>query len=152
MPTERASSLPGLLLGLLGAVLFGLAAGAIWMVPCMMFGRALPALVLPVGWILGVVMRRWMKIPGLAGALLAAGATLLAAAYTSCLVAAATIAGMMGVGFGQAIADAGAAMLVELARLAVGPGDWALFVTGALIAALTAWPLGRRPVRPASLH
>jgi len=54
---------------------------------------------------------------------------------------------MMGIGFGQAIADAGPAMLLDLARLAQRPVDLSLYLTGALIAALTAWPLGRRKPR-----
>jgi len=124
--------------------MFGFAVGAVWMVPSMMFGRALPALVLPVGWVLGVVVRRWLRFQGIAGAVLAAGATLLAAAYTACLVAAASISGMMGVGLAQAMSDAGPAMLIELARLAQGPGDVALALAGAALAAMVAWPLGSR--------
>jgi len=95
MPAERIH-LSGFLFGLLCAVMFGFAVGAVWMVPSMMFGRALPALVLPAGWILGVVVRRWLRFRGATGALLAAVATLIAAAYTACLVAAASISGMMG--------------------------------------------------------
>lgn len=146
MPAERIH-LPGFLFGLLCAVMFGFAVGAVWMVPSMMFGRALPALVLPAGWILGVVVRRWLRFRGAAGALLAAVATLIAAAYTACLVAAASISGMMGVGLAQAMSDAGPAMLIELARLAQGPGDIVLALAGAVLAALVAWPLrasGRR--------
>ncbi len=124
--------------------MFGFAVGAVWMVPSMMFGRALPALVLPVGWVLGVVVRRWLRFQGIAGAVLAAGATLLAAAYTACPVAAASISGMMGVGLAQAMSDAGPAMLIELARLARGPGDVALALAGAALAAMVAWPLGSR--------
>jgi hypothetical protein len=145
MPVERLRRLPGLLFGAFCAVAFGFAAGAVWMVPSMMFGRALPALVLPVGWVLGIVVRRWLRIEGALGAGLAAIATFIAAVYTACLVAAATIAGMMGIGFGQAIRDAGAAMLLELARLAQGPWDLPLYVAGALLAALVAWPIARRP-------
>ncbi|KJV30880.1 hypothetical protein [Luteibacter yeojuensis] len=144
MAANPLRRLANLLPGLLGAVLFGFAAGAVWMVPSMMFGRALPALALPVGWGIGFVVRRWLRFDGATGALLAVAATLLASVYVCCLVAAATIAGMMGVGFAQAIADAGAAMLLSLARLAQGPGDIALYVAGALLAALVAWPLGRR--------
>jgi hypothetical protein len=144
MPAERLRRLPGLLFGAFCAVAFGFAAGAVWMVPSMMFGRALPALVLPVGWVLGIVVRRWLRIEGGLGAALAAIATLIAAAYTACLVAAATISGMMGIGFGQTIHDAGVAMLLELARLGQGPWDLALYVAGALLAALVAWPIARR--------
>lgn len=129
--------------GLLGAVLFGFAAGATWMVPSMMFGRGLPALALPVGWALGVVVRRWLKCDGWPGAVLAAGATLLASLYVCCLVVAATIAGMMGVGFAQAISDAGPAMLISMARLAQGPADIGLYIAGSLLAAMVALPIGR---------
>jgi vitamin B12 transport system permease protein len=56
---------------------------------------------------------------------------------------------MMGVGFGQAIRDAGPDMLLELARLAQGRSDLVLYVAGAVLAALVAWPIGRRtPGRP----
>lgn len=143
MPAERFR-LPGFLFGLLCSAMFGLAAGAVWMVPSMMFGRALPALVLPVGWILGVVTRRWLRFKGVAGGVLAAVATLLAAFYMACLVVAANIAGMMGIGFGEALSDAGPAMLIELARLTQTPGNVLLYVAGALLSALVAWPLGRR--------
>jgi vitamin B12 transport system permease protein len=143
MPAERIH-LSGFLFGLLCAVMFGFAVGAVWMVPSMMFGRALPALVLPAGWILGVVVRRWLRFRGATGALLAAVATLIAAAYTACLVAAASISGMMGVGLAQAMSDAGPAMLIELARLAQGPGDIVLALAGAVLAALVAWPLRAR--------
>jgi len=149
MPAERPG-LPALLFGVLCATTFGFAVGAVWMVPQMMFGRALPALVLPAGWVLGVVVRRWLRFQGLAGGLLAAGATLLAAAYTACLVAAATIAGMMGMGLADTLSDAGPGMLIALARLAQGPGDYLLAGAGALLAALVAWPLGVR--RGGALH
>jgi hypothetical protein len=146
---RHPKELAGLLFGAFCALAFGFAAGAVWMVPSMMFGRALPALVLPVGWVLGIVVRRWLRIKGGAGAALAAVATLIASGYTACLVAAATISGMMGIGFGQTIHDAGASMLLELARLAQGPWDIVLYFAGVLLAALVAWPVGRRePARP----
>jgi vitamin B12 transport system permease protein len=145
MPAERFS-LSGFLFGMLCAAMFGLAAGAVWMLPSMMFGRALPALVLPMGWLLGIVVRRWLRFQGPSGAILAAGATLLAAGYTASLVVAATISGMMGIGFGQAIVDAGPGMLIELARLAQAPSDIVLNLAGAVLAALAAWPV-RRPDR-----
>jgi vitamin B12 transport system permease protein len=138
------SPLAGFLFGVVCAAMFGLAVGAVWMLPSMMFGRALPALVLPAGWVLGVVTRRWLRFRGVAGAVLAAGATLLAAAYTACLVAAATIAGMMGIGLARAMSDAGPAMLVELARLAQGPREVLLALAGAALAAMVAWPLRAR--------
>ncbi|HEY4292317.1 hypothetical protein [Luteibacter sp.] len=147
-PQTARFRLLGLLFGVLCAAMFGLAVGAVWMLPSMMFGRALPALVLPAGWVLGMVVRRWLHFQGIAGAVLAAGATLLAAVYTACLVAAAVISGMMGIGLAQAIADAGPAMLLALARLAQGPGDVALALSGAALAAMMAWPLRTRGGRP----
>jgi len=146
MPAERFR-LSGFLFGLLCAVMFGFAAGAVWMVPSMMFGRALPALVLPVGWLLGIVTRRWLRFDGLVGALVAALSTLLACYYTACLFAAVSIAGMMGIGFSQAISDAGPAMLSDLARLAQTGGTLLLYLAGAVLGALVAWPVGRRPRR-----
>jgi len=146
MAAERFR-LPGFLFGVVCALTFGFAVGAVWMLPSMMFGRALPTLVLPAGWVLGVVVRRWLRFSGWTGALLAAGATLVAAAYTACLVAAATISGMMGVGLVQAMSDAGPAMLIELARLAQGPGDLVLALAGAVLAALVAWPIRSRRAR-----
>lgn len=151
MPAERFR-LPGFLFGALCALMFGFAVGAVWMVPSMMFSRALPALVLPAGWVLGVVVRRWLRFQGVAGAVLAAGATLVAAAYTACLVAAATISGMMGVGLAQAMSDAGPVMLIELARLAQSPGDVVLALAGAFLSALVAWPVGPRGGRSHGLH
>lgn len=143
MAVDPARRLASVLFGAVCAVVFGFAAGAVWMVPCMMFGRALPSLVLPAGWLLGLVVRRWLRFDGVLGATLAALATLVAAAYTACLVVAATISGMMGVGFVQAIADAGPGMLLGLARIAQGPSELGLYVAGALLAAITALPIKR---------
>lgn len=139
-PVRRLASL---LFGVLCAVMFGFAAGAAWMVPCMMFGRALPALALPAGWLLGLVMRRWLRFDGSVGATLAALSTLVAAAYMACLFVAARISGMMGLGFAQAMSDAGPGMLLALARMAQSPTDLALYVVGALLAAITALPIKR---------
>ncbi|TCV91280.1 vitamin B12 transport system permease protein [Luteibacter rhizovicinus] len=144
MPSDRLRALPGQLFTALCAAMFGLAAGALWTLPSMFYGRALPLLALPVGWILGVIVRRWLKAQGGYGALLAAAATLLASLYTTCLVAAAMIAGLMGVGFADALRDAGPKMLLELARLSIGPRELAFHLAGAALAALAAWPLRRR--------
>ncbi|GAA0910201.1 hypothetical protein KR767_01790 [Luteibacter anthropi] len=143
MAADSLRRLASLLFGAVCAIMFGFAAGALWMVPAMMFGRALPALALPAGWLLGLVVRRWLSMEGAVGASLAALATLVAATYTSCLVAAATISGMMNVSFAQAISDAGPGMLLALARLALDPSDLGLFIAGALLAAITALPIKR---------
>ena len=140
MPAEPFR-LSGLLFGVFCAVMFGFAVGAVWMVPSIMFSRPLPAMVLPAGWILGTVVRRWLRFEGWVGALLAAGSTLIAAVYAACLASAATIAGMMGMGLARALGNAGPAMLLELARLSQGPADFVLAGVGAALAAAVAWPL-----------
>ncbi|MBB3225512.1 vitamin B12 transport system permease protein [Luteibacter sp. Sphag1AF] len=144
MPSDRLRALAGQLFTVLCAVMFGLAVGAIWMLPSMFYGRALPLLALPAGWVLGVVVRRWLRASGLYGAVVAAIATLVACVYTACLVSAAMIAASMGMGFGDALSDAGAHMLLELAWLGVGAQELAWYAAGALLSAFVAWPLRRR--------
>jgi vitamin B12 transport system permease protein len=79
-------------------------------------------------------------------AALAAGATVLAAAYVSVLTAAARIAGSMGIGLLDALREAGLAMLLALAQLAVRPIDIICTLGGALLAA---WLASRRRPRRA---
>jgi hypothetical protein len=138
MPAERHSAVGNLAVAFFCATLFGFAVGAAWMVPSMMFGRPLPVLALPLGWMLGVAVRRWLGVAGAPGALLAAWATALACTYTACLVAAARIASVMGIGFGDAISEAGAGMLLSLARLAQGPADLLAYGAGILLGAAAA--------------
>lgn len=142
---ERLRRLSNLLFGLLCSVTFGFAAGAVWVIPAMFTGRPMPVLALPIGWLLGLTVRRWLRFDGWTGAALAALAAAVAAVYAACLTVGAMLSGMMNVGFAQALVDAGAGMLLELARFAQGPTDVALYLVGALIAAGTAFP--RRPGR-----
>jgi vitamin B12 transport system permease protein len=119
--------------------MFGLAAGAVWMVPTMFAGRPLPWLVLPVGWLLGQIVRRWVRTEGVQGAMLAAIATLLAATYTKCLIVAANIAGLMGIGFVDALRESGIDMLMSLARMSLGWAELGIYILGAAVAAFAAW-------------
>ncbi len=141
---ERLRRLFNLLSGLLCAVLFGFAAGAFWVLPTLFTARPLPALALPVGWLLGVTVRRWLRFDRWTGALLAALATALAATYAACLTAGAMLSATMGVSFAQALVTAGTDMLLVLARFAQGPAELVFYAAGTVLAALTAWPLGRR--------
>ncbi|MEX1828605.1 hypothetical protein [Luteibacter sp. CQ10] len=140
---ERLRRLLNLLFGLLSSAMFGLAAGAFWVLPTLFTGRSIPALALPIGWLLGITVRRWLRYDGWTGAALAALATLVAAIYAACLTVGAMLSGAMSIGFAQALVDAGTDMLLELARLAQGPSDIALYIAGALLAAMTALPVGR---------
>lgn len=126
------------------AAMLGLAAGAIWMLPTMALRRPLPMLALVAGWLLALAVRSWVRPAGRVAAALAAGATVLAATYVSVLTAAARIAGSMGIGLLDALREAGLAMLLVLAQMAVRPVDIAFTLGGALLAA---WLASRRPRR-----
>lgn len=121
------------------AAMFGLAAGAVWMLPTMWLQRPLPWLAVPLGLALAWAIRGWLRPAGAMAALLAAMATLLAAAYVSGLTAAARIAGMMGIGLVDALRQAGPAMLGQLARLSLSSNDVIWWLLGALTAAWFGW-------------
>ncbi|UGB38836.1 hypothetical protein [Frateuria soli] len=124
------------------AAMLGLAAGAVWMLPTMALQRPLPALALVAGALLALAIRSWVRPAGRVAGILAAGATVLAAAYVGVLTAAARIAGSMGIGMLDALRGAGLAMLLDLAQLAVRPSDLVFTLAGALLAA---WIAGRPP-------
>lgn len=131
-----------LLFAAFSAAMLGLAAGAVWMLPTMALQRPLPALVLVVGALLALAVRGWVRPAGRVAAVLAAGATVLAAVYVDVLTSAARVAGSMGIGLLDALREAGLGMLLALARLAVRPTDMAFTLAGALLAA---WIASRRP-------
>jgi vitamin B12 transport system permease protein len=126
------------LFALISAVMLGLAAGAVWMVPTLYLQRPLPWLALPVGWLLGKAVRSWVRPAGRHAALLAALATFAAAIYVNLLTAAARIAGLMGMGLIDAMRTAGLRLLLELATLGQAATDNVWFVIGMAVAALTA--------------
>jgi hypothetical protein len=128
--------------GLFSAAMLGLAAGAVWMVAALYMRQPLPWLVLPLGALLAIAIRNFVRSPGSGAAVLAALATGLAAIYVNILIAAIQIAGSMGMGIVSALRTAGIGMLWQLVRLAVSPADivWAL-----LAMALAAWIAWRAP-------
>ncbi|WP_250625364.1 hypothetical protein [Pinirhizobacter soli] len=150
--------------GMLCCVLFALAGGAALSVLAMFaqpLGRllGLPAgfaahplawLVLPAGWLLGTGLRYWVQLGAVTRAALGAASLVIAALYANCLVTWGRIASAFGIGFVQAMRDAGLANTVGMARLGLTAGDHLLY---ALALALAAWAAGRarRPVvsRPA---
>ncbi|MFC5740585.1 hypothetical protein [Dyella tabacisoli] len=127
-----------LLLAIFSVAALGLATGAVWMLPTMYEGRPLPWLALPAGWLLGRVMRSWIRPAGPGAALLAVIATLLAAIYVSMLTAGARIAGNLGLDLIDTLRTAGGAMLFELARQSTSPTDWVWFAAGCMVAAWAA--------------
>ncbi|MBB5358849.1 vitamin B12 transport system permease protein [Rhodanobacter sp. ANJX3] len=134
-------SIFGLVFGVFIAAMLGLAAGALWMVVTLYQRQPMPWLALPIAVILAWAIRNGVRRPGNGAALLAALATLLASIYVSMLIAAARIAGSMGLGLIDTLQTAGAGMLWQLARigLSVSEGMWTV-----LAVLLAAW-LGRRP-------
>jgi hypothetical protein len=132
-----------LVFALFSAAMLGLAAGAVWMVATLYLQRPLPWLVLPIGALLAWAIRHGVRTPGTGAALLAALATALAALYVNMLIAAAQIAGSMGLGLLDTLRTAGTSMLWQLARLGLSLTDIAWTVLAMLLAA---W-LARRPLR-----
>ncbi len=127
---------------LFSAVMLGLAAGAVWMVTALYMRHPLPWLAIPMGLILAITIRNFVRSPGAGAAALAALATALAAIYVNILIAAVQIAGSMGLGILGALQTAGIGMLLQLARLAVSPID---IGCGLLAMALAAWIAWRAP-------
>ena len=131
------------LFALFCAVMLGLAAGAVWMVLALYLHHALPWLAVPVGVLLAWTVRGCVQRPGIGAMLLAAGATALAAIYVNMLIAGVMIAGNMGLGLIDALRTAGAAMLWQLARMAMSPADIGWTVLAMLLATWLA--RGKRP-------
>ena len=140
-----ARSVAGAVFALFSAGMLGLAAGAVWMLPTMLLQRPLAWLALPIGWLLALAVRAWIRPYGPLSGAAAAMATLLAAAYVTLLTAAARVAGLMGLGLLQAMRDAGSGMLLQLARLSVSPIQVGWFAAGVVLAA---WCAGRSPRQP----
>lgn len=131
-----------LLFAAFSAAMLGLAAGAVWMLPTMALHRPLPMLAPVAGWLLALAIRSWVRPAGTVAAILAAGATVLAAAYVQVLTAAVRVAASMGIGLLDALREAGLVMLLTLAQLGARPVDIFLALAGA---ALAAWIASHRP-------
>ncbi len=127
----------------ISAGMLGLAAGALWMLPTAYLRARLPWLALPLGAMLGWAIAHWvMPRPG--AAILAALATLLAAAYVSVLITAVRLAGNMDMGLTDAMRTAGTGMLWSLVRLSLDATQLLWFAGGAIVAA---WAARRRTRR-----
>ena len=134
-----ARRLLGFVFTLICTVMIGLAAGAIWLVPTIFLGKLMPWLAIPIGWILGRVVRAWVNPTGRVGAaVLAAIAMILASAYFTILVAGARIAGSLGLGFFDTLRVAGVALLTDIARMTLTSGDIVWYATGTVLAVLGA--------------
>ncbi len=69
--------------------------------------RPLPWLALPLAWLLGVVVRGWVRPPGWPAAALAVVASTLAALYVNLLIAGIRVAGSLGLSLVGALRQSG---------------------------------------------
>jgi vitamin B12 transport system permease protein len=134
-----------MLFALLSALMLGLAAGAVWMVPTLYLRQPLPWLAMPLGWLLGKAIRHWVRPASGNAAILAALATFIAALYVNLLTAAARIAGLMGLGLIDSMRTAGFRLLLQLAELGCTATDGVWFIAGMGIAAFVALRPARLP-------
>jgi hypothetical protein len=134
-------SVLGLFFSIFIAAMLGLPAGALWMVATLYQRHPLPWLALPIAVVLAWAIRHSVRKPGNGAAVLAALATLLASIYVSMLIAAAQIAGSMGLGLIDTLQTAGAGMLWQLARIGFSVFEGVWMIAAVLLAA---W-LGGRP-------
>ena len=134
-----------LLFALVSALMLGLAAGAVWMVPTLYSRHPLPWLALPAGWLLGKAVRHWVRPAGGHAALLAATATFVAVLYVNVLTAAARISGLMGLGLIDSMRTAGLSLLLQLAELGCTPVDDVWFLAGMGIAAFVSFRHDQSP-------
>lgn len=134
-----ARRLLGVVFTLICTVMIGLAAGAVWLVPTILMSKLMPWLAIPIGWILGRVVRAWVYPGGRTGAaVLAAMAMIVASAYLSVLVAGARIAGSLGLGFFDTLRVAGIALLSDIARMTITGGDIVWYAAGTFLAVMGA--------------
>jgi hypothetical protein len=117
------------------AIMLGLAAGAVWLVPTVLLRRPLPELALPVGWLLAIAIRQWVHAGKWNAVVLAGMATIVACAYIRVLTVATDISAMMGYGLVEVMRTAGSSMLFALARLSLTTGELVWDIVGVLVAA-----------------
>lgn len=120
------------------AVMLGLAAGAVWLLPTVYLHRPLPWLAIPAGWLLGIAMRQWVHGKAWNAALLAALATVIASLYIRVLITTVNISAMTDYGLLDAARTAGWSMLWDFTRLALSRVDVAWSLAGIVTAVVTA--------------
>ncbi|WP_333680466.1 hypothetical protein [Dyella sp.] len=128
------------------AVMLGLAAGAVWLLPTVYLHRPLPWLAIPAGWLLGIAIRQWVHGKKWNAALLAALATAIASIYIRVLITTVNISAMTDYGLLDAARTAGFSMLWDFMRFAISKPDIVWSLTGIVVAAMVAMrsPKSRR--------
>jgi hypothetical protein len=133
------------------AIMLGLAAGAIWMLPTLFFHRQMPWVAIVAGWFLAQAIHQWVHKGAWNAAILAAIATVVATVYVHVLTVATTLWEMTsGYGLIGVIRTAGLPMLLDLARLGFNPSrDISYTAAGVVVAVFVSLRLVRKPQRTA---
>ena len=132
------------------AVMLGLAAGAVWLLPTVYLHRPLPWLAVPAGWLLAIAIRQWVQGRHWHAALLAGLATVIASIYIRVLISAVNISAMMGYGLIDSMHTAGLSMLMDFARISMRPLDIGWAIAGVVAAVISALRAPRRAMRTAN--
>jgi hypothetical protein len=145
-----ARQLIGECFALFCAVMLGLAAGAVWILPSLLLHRQLPWMAILAGWLLAHGICQWVHQRAWNAAVLASIATVVATVYVHVLGAATTLWEMTsGYGLIGVIRTAGVPMLLDLARFGIGSRDIAWCAGGVIVAALVSLRLSRKRQRTA---
>ena len=139
---RRAASGFDVVLSVVIVLMIALAAGAVWAMIALWFGRPFAVLALPLGAIVGVAMRS-AGFGGWLGALGAAALTLVASAYAQGLIASTMVALAMGFYLLDSLSRIGPEMACAVAWARASTIDLAIFGSAALIAAVLAGRRGR---------
>ena len=131
----------GRLLAVLTALMCALAAGAIWCVLALYTGRDLAVLALPSAAVIAWALRSNRQSRFLDAAL-AAICTAFACAYAQYLLAAASVASVLGLPMRKTLFDMGAGLAGDVAWTRISTADWAFF---ALALVQAAWMVLRKP-------
>ncbi|HUA80602.1 MAG TPA: hypothetical protein VL997_09540 [Dyella sp.] len=134
----RLNQIIGECFALCCALMLGLAAGAIWLVPTVFLHRPLPWLALLAGWLLAKAMGKWVHTRKWNAAVLAALAVVVASVYIRVLITTVNLSAMMGYGLLDAMHTAGLSMLLDFARFSTSKQDVAWCVLGMIVAVVTA--------------
>jgi hypothetical protein len=130
------------------AVMLGLAAGAVWLLPTVLLRHPLPWLAVPAGWLLAIAVRQWVHGHRGHAALLAGLATAIACIYIRVLISAANLSAMLGYGLVDSIRIAGPSMLLDFAGIGLRPLDIGWTIAGIVAAVIRALRVSRRAKRP----
>jgi vitamin B12 transport system permease protein len=146
---------PRLLIGecfaLFCAVMLGLAAGAVWLLPSLFLHRQMPWMAVPIGWLLAHAICQWVHKRAGNAAFHASIATIVATVYVHVLSVATTLWEMTsGYGLTGVIRTAGPSTLLDLARIGINGRDIGWCVCGVIVAAVVAVRLARTPQRTAN--